>query len=119
MDIRTKLVFALVAVSLGSMFALGSFSYLEARELLREMAALPGLRIGGLMTMEPYAEDPEAARPYFRRMRRLWEELREEGGETVDLAVLSMGMTNSYRVAVEEGANMVRIGTAIFGPRSG
>jgi hypothetical protein len=89
------------------------------RALLEEAAALPNLRVEGLMTMEPYREDPEEARPFFRRMRELFEELKGLDLPGLDLRVLSMGMTNSYRVAVEEGANMVRVGTAIFGPRPG
>lgn len=88
------------------------------RDLARRVRELPKLRLEGLMTMEPYFEDPEKARPYFRRMRELFERLRQEELPDGDLRVLSMGMTNSYRVAIEEGATMVRIGTALFGPRS-
>jgi len=88
-----------------------------ARELIEQVSALGNLRVEGLMTMEPYFEDPEDARPYLRRMHELFEELKEIEAPNVRIEVLSMGMTNSYRVAVEEGATMVRIGTAIFGPR--
>ena len=87
--------------------------------LLEQVAALEGLRVEGLMTMEPYLADPDEARPYFRRLRELFERLGEAGLPNVRMRVLSMGMTHSWRVAVEEGANMVRIGTAIFGPRAG
>jgi len=90
----------------------------QARGLLERMSELENLRVEGLMTMEPYFEDPERARPYFRRMKGLFDELRDLALSNVDLRVLSMGMTNSYQVAIEEGANMVRLGTAIFGPRS-
>jgi uncharacterized pyridoxal phosphate-containing UPF0001 family protein len=69
------------------------------------------------MTMEPYTEDPEQARPYLRRMRELLASLRGAAAPDSPMAALSMGMTNSYRVAIEEGATMVRVGTAIFGPR--
>lgn len=86
-------------------------------DLVRRLAGLENLRIEGLMTMEPYCEDPEEARPYLRRMRGIFEELKGLDVLGVRMDVLSMGMTNSYRVAVEEGANVVRIGTAIFGPR--
>jgi len=85
--------------------------------LARQICELPNLRLEGLMTMEPYFEDPERARPYFRRMNELFGELRQAKLPGAALSVLSMGMTNSYRVAIEEGANMIRIGTAIFGPR--
>jgi len=90
----------------------------EVGEFARRIAELPVLRVRGLMTMEPYMEDPEGARPYFRRMGELFEELRAHDLPGVDMEILSMGMTNSWRVAVEEGSNMVRIGTAIFGPRT-
>ncbi|KPK57773.1 MAG: hypothetical protein AMK73_09780 [Planctomycetes bacterium SM23_32] len=88
----------------------------RVRALVQEAARLPNVHIEGLMTMEPYSEDPEDARPCFRRVRALFEELRDLDAPGVDLRVLSMGMTGSYRVAVEEGATMVRIGTAVFGP---
>ena len=91
----------------------------EARGLLEEIAALRHVRVEGLMTMEPYFEDAERARPYLRRARELFEELAALDLPNVQMRTLSMGMTNSYRVAAEEGANMVRIGTAIFGPREG
>ena len=86
--------------------------------LAQQICMLPNLRLDGLMTMEPYFEDAERARPYFRRMRELFEKLQDAAPPGEALNVLSMGMTNSYRVAIEEGANMVRIGTAIFGPRA-
>ncbi|MCD6415590.1 MAG: YggS family pyridoxal phosphate-dependent enzyme [Planctomycetes bacterium] len=88
-----------------------------AQELVALAGGLANLRVEGLMTMEPYMEDPEGARPYFRRMRRLFEEIKAADVENVEMKTLSMGMSNSYRVAIEEGANMVRVGTAIFGPR--
>ncbi len=88
-----------------------------AASLVEQMSALGNLRVEGLMTMEPYCEDPEDARPYFRRMRDLFQDLGALRGPNVPMQVLSMGMTHSWRVAVEEGANMVRVGTAIFGPR--
>ncbi|MFW5915772.1 MAG: YggS family pyridoxal phosphate-dependent enzyme [Planctomycetota bacterium] len=89
----------------------------DAVEVIEQVGGMENLLVEGLMTMEPYFEDPEKARPYFRRMRELYDRLQDDPPPGVELKVLSMGMTNSYRVAVEEGANMVRIGTAIFGPR--
>jgi len=88
------------------------------RSLLEEIGEMQNLRVEGLMTMEPYFDDAERARPYLRRMKGVFDELRAAALPGVDLKVLSMGMTNSYRVAIEEGANMVRVGTAIFGPRA-
>jgi pyridoxal phosphate enzyme (YggS family) len=75
------------------------------------------LSIEGLMAVPPICENPEGVRPYFRRLRGLWERLREAHVPNVDLKELSMGMTHDFTVAVEEGATIVRIGTALFGPR--
>jgi pyridoxal phosphate enzyme (YggS family) len=86
-----------------------------APELLREVACLPHLRVLGLMTMPPWFSDPEAVRPYFRDLRELRERLRDQRG--LPLPELSMGMSDDYAVAVEEGATLVRVGTAIFGRR--
>ncbi len=89
----------------------------EAVELIGEAASLPNLKVEGLMTMGPLTGDPELARPYFVETRNLFEKTAELGIPGVEMKVLSMGMTNSYRVAIEEGSNLVRIGTKIFGPR--
>jgi len=89
----------------------------DAETLVRRVMEFPFLRIEGLMTMGPFSGDPEDARPYFVETRRIFERLGELDLPGVEMRTLSMGMTNSYRVAVEEGANMVRIGTRIFGPR--
>lgn len=86
-----------------------------APELLKEVARLPHLRILGLMTMPPWFPDPEAARPYFRALRALRDHLRGLTGLPLD--ELSMGMSGDFAVAVEEGATLVRVGTAIFGQR--
>jgi pyridoxal phosphate enzyme (YggS family) len=85
--------------------------------LLRKMAALKNIRVMGLMTMGPFEGDPEDSRPFFKETKKVWDAVRALGIPGVEMRHLSMGMTNSWRVAIEEGANMVRIGTAIFGPR--
>ncbi len=89
----------------------------EAPGLVREAAKLGNIRIRGLMTMPPLAEDPEAARPHFRRLRELGEAIARERIPGVSMEELSMGMSGDFEVAVEEGATLVRVGTAIFGPR--
>jgi pyridoxal phosphate enzyme (YggS family) len=89
----------------------------DAEALVRSLAALPRLRVLGLMTMGPFAGDPEDSRPPFRETRRVWDRLRAAGIPGVEMRYLSMGMSHSWRVAIEEGANIVRLGTAIFGPR--
>ncbi|MEN6559975.1 MAG: YggS family pyridoxal phosphate-dependent enzyme [Acidobacteriota bacterium] len=88
-----------------------------AEALARSLAALPRLRVLGLMTMGPFEGDPEESRPYFRETRRVFEALRRAAVPGAEMRFLSMGMSHSWRVAVEEGANLVRIGAAIFGPR--
>ena len=85
-----------------------------AGDLLKEVAQLPNLRVLGLMTMPPWLE-PEAVRPYFKALRELRDRLRDLSG--LPLMELSMGMSGDYAVAVEEGATLVRVGTAIFGSR--
>lgn len=81
----------------------------ELGALVAAVRALPNLRLTGLMTMPPWSEDAEAARPYFRRLRAL--------GEQYGLEQLSMGMSHDLEVAIEEGSTMVRVGTALFGSR--
>jgi pyridoxal phosphate enzyme (YggS family) len=90
----------------------------EAEPLVRSLAALPNLRVLGLMTMGPFEGDPEDSRAYFKETKRIWDNLKALAIPGAEMRHLSMGMTNSWRVAVEEGATMVRIGTAIFGPRT-
>jgi len=89
----------------------------EAIALIQEMSTLEHVKIMGLMTMGPFTGDPEDARPYFVRTREIFEKLKEMNLPHVEMRYLSMGMSNSYKVALEEGANMVRIGTKIFGER--
>jgi pyridoxal phosphate enzyme (YggS family) len=87
----------------------GGFSPDEAQEALRKIEKMPNLKVEGLMTVAPLVSDPEEARPVFRRLR----ELRDSLG----LKELSMGMTDDFEVAIEEGATIIRIGRAIFGER--
>ncbi|MEK6570255.1 MAG: YggS family pyridoxal phosphate-dependent enzyme [Bacteroidota bacterium] len=86
-------------------------------EFVKSLAHLRNLRVRGLMTMGPFLPDPEDSRPAFRTLREFRDEVRNAGIENVEMTELSMGMTNDFEVAIEEGATMVRIGTAIFGPR--
>ena len=84
---------------------------------LNEVSGLPGIHIGGLMSIMPFVQDPEDIRTLFRRMRTLFDRFREEPVENVDMHVLSMGMSDDCIVAAQEGATMVRLGRAIFGER--
>lgn len=89
----------------------------ETLLLARQITGLPHLRTTGLMTIAPLAEDPEAARPHFRRLRQLRDELAVALSLQPSALSLSMGMSHDFEVAIEEGADVVRIGTAIFGTR--
>jgi pyridoxal phosphate enzyme (YggS family) len=90
----------------------------EVVKFVAQLADLKGLRIKGLMTVGPLVADPDEARPAFRRLRELSRTLEAEGFPWVQMRYLSMGMTNDFEQAIEEGSNMVRVGTAIFGRRS-
>lgn len=89
----------------------------HAEELVRRLTRLTSLRIQGLMTMGPLLEPAESYRPYFRETKALFDRMSAHPIEGVEMRYLSMGMSDSYRVAIEEGANVVRIGSALFGPR--
>jgi len=89
----------------------------ETEDLVRRISDFESIKIKGVMTMGPFTGDPEEARPYFQVTHKVFEEIKSLNIPNVEMEYLSMGMTNSYKVAIEEGANIVRIGTKIFGPR--
>ncbi|MFW6150544.1 MAG: YggS family pyridoxal phosphate-dependent enzyme [Chloroflexota bacterium] len=90
----------------------------DVERLVRDASGLHHVEVQGLMTMGPFVGEPDDFRPYFRVTKDLFDRLAALGLPNVDMRYLSMGMTQSYRVAIEEGANLVRIGTAIFGERN-
>ena len=90
----------------------------DAERLIRELSSLKNIRVTGLMTMGPRFGNPEDSRHYFIKTREIFDKIKALRLPDVEMRYLSMGMTNSYRVAVEEGANMVRLGTSLFGERS-
>ena len=89
----------------------------EVLTLVEEAAKLPNLQIKGLMTVAPPVSDPEENRPFFRKIKQLSVDITNKNIDNVTMEILSMGMTNDYAVAIEEGATMVRVGTGIFGER--
>jgi len=89
-----------------------------AEDLVRQIAHLEAVRIQGLMTMGPVVESPELLRPIFRETKRLFDQIADAQIPNISMDVLSMGMSSSYLVAIEEGATMIRLGTTIFGPRT-
>ena len=90
----------------------------ETEELVRAIAKLPAIQVKGLMTIAPYVENPEDNRVHFSKLKQLSVDINNKNFDNVDMSILSMGMTNDYEIAVEEGATMVRVGTAIFGERN-
>jgi len=108
----------LIEVSIAGETAKAGVAMQEVIVLVREAAKLRNISIKGLMTMPPYSENPEDSRPFFRKLRELAETLTREGIPGVSMKELSMGMSNDFEVAVEEGATMVRVGTAILGERN-
>jgi len=89
----------------------------DVDDLVQRMSELEHIRVEGLMTMGPRFGDPEDSRPYFKATREAFERLAAEDLPNITMRYLSMGMSNSYRIAIEEGANIVRIGTKLFGER--
>ncbi len=89
----------------------------ETIQLVREIAALSGIRIKGLMTIAPFVDDAEDNRKYFAKLKQLAVDIEQKNIDNVTMQILSMGMTGDYEVAVEEGASYVRVGTGIFGER--
>jgi len=109
-----KRVRCLVEVNLGGEESKSGTKEADTQALLAAARDLPNLQVEGLMAIPPFLPNPEGVRPYFRRLRALRDHLQDAGFR---LPELSMGMTHDFEVAIEEGATLVRIGTAIFGPR--
>lgn len=93
------------------------FSLEETPQVLQVIAAMPGLYVRGLMTSAPFVDNPEENRQYFKQLKDLCVDLKAKNIDNTSMDFLSMGMTNDYEVAIEEGATHVRVGTAIFGER--
>jgi len=89
----------------------------DVETLIRKILLLKHIKIMGLMTMGPRFGNPEDARPYFQETYKLFKKLQEQGISNVEMEYLSMGMSNTYKIAVDEGANFIRVGTKIFGER--
>ncbi|MBO5033843.1 MAG: YggS family pyridoxal phosphate-dependent enzyme [Lachnospiraceae bacterium] len=89
----------------------------EVKQLVRDIAKLPNIRVKGLMTIAPFVADAEDNREYFRKLKKIAVDIMEENIDNISMEILSMGMTGDYPVAVSEGATYVRVGTGIFGVR--
>jgi pyridoxal phosphate enzyme (YggS family) len=89
----------------------------KAEQLVREISSLQNIRVKGLMTMGPRFGNPKDSRPYFVETKKIFDKLKNLDLPNIEMRYLSMGMTNSYKIAIDEGANIVRIGSKIFGER--
>ncbi|HEX7961583.1 MAG TPA: YggS family pyridoxal phosphate-dependent enzyme [Terriglobales bacterium] len=119
-NLKAEQLGVLVEVNVGGESAKSGLpAELEAiQPLLYAAPSLPHIRVHGLMTIPPHTEDPEGARPYFRKLRALRGEIARRKFPSVSMEQLSMGMSHDFEVAIEEGSTCVRIGTAIFGERT-
>ncbi len=107
----------LIEVNLGEEISKAGVRAAEVTALAEQLAPLETLDLRGLMVIPPFLENPEGVRPYFRQLRALADEIDRRNLPNVSMRELSMGMSNDFEVAIEEGATMVRVGTAIFGER--
>ena len=107
----------LVQVNLSGEASKSGTTEAESLQLVRAIATLDHVRIRGLMTMPPFFDDPEAARPFFAELLRLSQRIAAEGIPGVEMRELSMGMSGDFEAAIQEGATLVRVGTSIFGAR--
>jgi pyridoxal phosphate enzyme (YggS family) len=107
----------LIQVNLGHEATKSGTSEEELETLVRQIAGLPHIHLKGLMALPPFCDDPEEVRPFFRELRRLAGHLAALAIPGVEMKELSMGMTHDFEVAIEEGATLIRVGTAIFGER--
>ncbi|MDD2439571.1 MAG: YggS family pyridoxal phosphate-dependent enzyme [Methanosarcinaceae archaeon] len=103
-------------VNIGNEPQKSGFRVEEIKKAITEIPSLKNVCVEGLMCIPPLLS-PEQTRPYFRKMKYLFEEMKQENQDNINFCELSMGMSNDYRIAIEEGATMVRIGSAIFGKR--
>jgi len=112
-----KSIDVLIQVNISGEETKSGITYDRLIQRLEAIAPLKGIQVRGLMTMPPYFSDPEITRPYFKKLRQLRDRLIPSLPDSVSLSHLSMGMSGDFEVAIEEGATMVRVGTAIFGER--
>jgi hypothetical protein len=113
-----KVLSILVEINSGDEEQKSGVSPRDAEQLIREVSSFKNIKVMGLMTMGPRFGNPEDSRPYFIKTREIFDKIKRLCLPNVEMKYLSMGMTNSYKIAIEEGANIVRIGTKLFGERN-
>lgn len=107
----------LVEVNVGSEESKTGIAFDEVRSLLEEVASMPSIKIEGLMAIPPICEDEAELSRYFEKMHKLFIDIKGQNIDNIDMNILSMGMSGDYELAIEGGANLVRVGSSIFGPR--
>ncbi len=112
-----KIMPVLIEINSGREKQKSGISPEKAEQLVTEVSSLQNIRVKGIMTMGPRFGNPEDSRPYFVETKKIFEKLKKLNLPNVEMRYLSMGMTNSYKIAIDEGANIVRIGSKIFGER--
>ncbi len=113
-----KKINVLIEINISGEKTKSGISAVQAIELIKDISFLENVSVKGLMTMAPYSDNPENSRPYFSALRNLQDKIIREGIEGIQMNELSMGMTDDFEIAIEEGATIVRIGRAIFGERT-
>ena len=113
-----KVMDILLEINIGDEQSKSGFGYDEAIDAVQKIAQLEGVHIKGLMAIPPICENSEQNRPYFAKMKKLFIDITDKKIDNSSMDILSMGMTNDYEIAIEEGATMVRVGTGIFGERN-
>ena len=115
---RGMVMDVLLEINIGNEQSKSGFTYDEALEAVQKVASLDGVRVKGLMAIPPVCENAEQNREYFAKMKKLFIDIEAKKIDNSSMDILSMGMSDDYEVAIEEGANMVRLGTALFGRRN-
>ncbi len=107
----------LVEINIANEESKHGISINEVDSFIKEVSKFDNIRVVGLMCVAPFVENPEENRKYFEKMRKIYVDIKEKNYNNINMKYLSMGMTNDYEVAIEEGANIVRVGTGLFGER--
>lgn len=113
-----RVIDVLVQVNIGQENSKYGLHPNDVDDFINKIENYKNIRVKGLMAMAPYSSDPEEVRPFFSKMKNIFDKTKEKNIFNVEMKYLSMGMTNDYKIAIEEGANIVRIGTGIFGSRN-
>lgn len=115
---KNKIMNILIEVNIADENTKFGVKYEETKQLVKDISKLQYIKVKGLMTVAPFVINPEENRIHFQNLRKLFIDIKSENIDNIDMDILSMGMTNDYEIAIEEGATIVRVGTGIFGERN-